>query len=111
MRKLLSAGACTELPDRDSRTALWYAVKYEQKGAAILLRMARQDAVREGRIQEAKLKAAKAKAQIEAGAAVMAKGSAKEGEARGGVTSQRDPITSAGKKGSSKKKGKAHARM
>ena len=111
VRKLLSAGACTELPDRDSRTALWYAVKYEQKGAAILLRMARQDAVREGRIQEAKLKAAKAKAQIEAGAAVMAKGSAKEGEARGGVTSQRDPITSAGKKGSSKKKGKAHARM
>ena len=61
---LLSHGACTERSDKDSRTALWYAVKYEQKGAAILLRQARQAAVNDGRIAEAKTKAARAKAEL-----------------------------------------------
>jgi hypothetical protein len=64
VRRLLRHGACTELCDKDTRTALWYAVKYEQKGCAILLRQARQVAVDEGRIVEAKSKAARAKAEL-----------------------------------------------
>ena len=64
VRLLLSHRACTELSDKDTRTALWYAVKYEQKGVAILLRQARQAAVNEGRITEAKTKAARAKAEL-----------------------------------------------
>ena len=56
-------------------------------------------------------RAAKAKAQIEAGAAVMAKGSAKEGEARGGVTSQRGPYHLGRQEGQQQEKGCAHARM
>ena len=38
---LLEAGAKPDLKDNDRRTALWYAVKYEQRSAAIVLRQDR----------------------------------------------------------------------
>ena len=43
-----------EQKDVDSRTALWYAVKYEQTGAAMLLRQARLDQTAAGTKAKAK---------------------------------------------------------
>ena len=61
-RELIAYGANSELRDNQKRTALWYAVKHEQRAVAALLRIARQGGDRAPRPATAPKPATRAKA-------------------------------------------------